>query len=140
MLIFAAVSGSPGSISAVAQTCRAFRALVYQSADQHLWREIFLTTFDDPRVGQNCGISADLPGAKKADDSQSSFDWGAEYRLRIWTERYFASQAKLEARENEDDILASYDLYLFGESVSDTSSYAHDKRDQIPHQSQAYGA
>lgn len=123
-LIFAAASGNPDAISALAQTCHAFRVLVYQSADQHLWREIFLTTFDDPRVIRNSSCTAPIVGAeasasssRKADEEfQNSFDWGAEYRLRIWTARFISSRVELEAHTKDDGNSTSSAF-----SVEDTS-------------------
>src|SRR5882724_7429359 len=42
----------PLEVAAFGQTSRFFRALVYQTTDQHLWRALYLRQpFDDPR---NC--------------------------------------------------------------------------------------
>ena len=49
ILIHTAIAGFPAAIAAFSQTCRAHHALVYKSADHHLWREIYLSTYDDPR-------------------------------------------------------------------------------------------
>ncbi|KDQ58233.1 hypothetical protein JAAARDRAFT_57963 [Jaapia argillacea MUCL 33604] len=49
VLVSSVVDGSAKAISQLAQTCRHFRHIIYQSPDQHLWREVFRTTFDDPR-------------------------------------------------------------------------------------------
>ena len=41
----------PRDVASFAQTCRFARALVYQSGDQHLWRQMYLLQpFDDPRI------------------------------------------------------------------------------------------
>ena len=50
VLISAAAAGFPHAIAAFAQTSKSNHALVYDTKDQHLWREVFLTTFDDPRA------------------------------------------------------------------------------------------
>ena len=50
ILVILADIESPYSISSLAQTCRHFRQLVYDPLDKFLWRRVFLTTFDDPRV------------------------------------------------------------------------------------------
>ncbi|KAI0357174.1 hypothetical protein OH77DRAFT_1451415 [Trametes cingulata] len=88
VLIYAAAA-SPESLAAFSQTCRAYKELVYGASDNHLWREIFLTTFDDPRE------SGGGPGWYEANAHKAStpktaatFDWGGEYRTRIWAARY----------------------------------------------------
>ena len=70
ILILTALSGFPTAIAALARTCSAFAALIYHSPDHHLWREVFLATFDDPRR-----LPTSLP---------DPFDWGAQYRARVW--------------------------------------------------------
>ncbi|OBZ73030.1 hypothetical protein A0H81_07264 [Grifola frondosa] len=70
ILVCAAADGYPTTISAVGQTCRQLRELIYNPSDTHLWREVFLTTFDDPRDCQFLKFD--------------HFDWGAEFRIRIW--------------------------------------------------------
>ena len=50
ILICCSAHGHPSSTAALAQTCQQLRTLVYHAADRHLWRAVFLTTFDDPRV------------------------------------------------------------------------------------------
>ena len=49
ILTLLAADGEPYAIAALATTCRLLYKMVYESTDSHLWREIFLTTFDDPR-------------------------------------------------------------------------------------------
>ena len=49
ILTLLAADGEPYAIAALATTCRLLYKMVYESSDSHLWREIFLTTFDDPR-------------------------------------------------------------------------------------------
>ncbi|KAI0739862.1 hypothetical protein C8Q80DRAFT_1274893 [Daedaleopsis nitida] len=84
ILVSVAAAGFPHAIAAFAQTNKANRALVYNTTDNHLWREVFLATFDDPRA------SGGGPGwercASSKDDHQpwDAFDWGAEYRKRVW--------------------------------------------------------
>lgn len=50
VLVALAESDSPTTIAALARTCKAVKKLIYFPEDKHLWRRIFLTTFDDPRV------------------------------------------------------------------------------------------
>lgn len=41
--------GLPSVIGTLSLTCRTLHALIYEATDHHLWRAIFLSTFDDPR-------------------------------------------------------------------------------------------
>ena len=75
-IVIASVSGAPSStIAAIAETCRSLYSLVYSPADHHLWREIFLTVFDDPRPALR--HLTDLHG------EQPAFNWGEEFKSRI---------------------------------------------------------
>ncbi|KAI0942299.1 hypothetical protein AcW1_002963 [Taiwanofungus camphoratus] len=74
IIVWAVVAGFPTSIASLARTCRHHRAVVYNASGQHLWREIYLVVFDDPRERRFVDLE--------------NFDWGAEFRQRIWTERY----------------------------------------------------
>ena len=49
IILCIAAGGFPHAIGTLSQTCRALHALIYEAADHHLWRAIFLSTFDDPR-------------------------------------------------------------------------------------------
>lgn len=82
VLIVSAASGSPDSIATLSQTSKFFYDLIYHCPDQHLWREIFLTTFDDPRPALNhlTTISGGNPNLE--------FNWAQEYIDRISTARY----------------------------------------------------
>ncbi|KAH7917433.1 hypothetical protein BV22DRAFT_937050 [Leucogyrophana mollusca] len=70
-------------IVALSQTNRAFYNLIYKSPDHHLWREIFLTTFDDPRPALN-HLSI-LSSADPKFDADA-FGWARAYQERIQTE------------------------------------------------------
>ncbi|KAH9927660.1 uncharacterized protein B0H18DRAFT_1003087 [Fomitopsis serialis] len=70
ILVNAASGGFPSAIGALSQTCRAFHTLIYDAADHHLWRAIFLSTFDDPR--------------RLAYYDFNGFDWCGQFRERIW--------------------------------------------------------
>ena len=50
ILVLLAQSDYPATIGHLARTCKAMNRLIYSPADKHLWRRIFLTTFDDPRM------------------------------------------------------------------------------------------
>jgi len=61
----------PQTVAAFSKTCRLAFALVYDSKDQHLWREVFLSVpFDDPRDSPDYDPSAPI-------------DWKEELRCRM---------------------------------------------------------
>ncbi|KZT00088.1 uncharacterized protein LAESUDRAFT_574256 [Laetiporus sulphureus 93-53] len=78
ILILTAAAGFPTAIASLAQTCHVLHTIVYHSTDQHLWREVFLTTFDDPRQGSS-----------DEDQQRDNLEWGKEFRRRVWTMNYF---------------------------------------------------
>lgn len=49
VLTLLAGDGEPRAIAELAASCRLLYNMVYGSSNSHLWREIYLTTFDDPR-------------------------------------------------------------------------------------------
>ena len=71
-------SHNPSAIAALAQSCRAFHSLVYDSTDDHIWRRLYLDRFDDPRESAYLRLSSDQTIDFK-------FDWGGEYRLGTWS-------------------------------------------------------
>ena len=50
ILLYCNIDGHPSLIAALAQVCRQLRLLVYDAPDRHLWRALFLISFDDPRL------------------------------------------------------------------------------------------
>ncbi|KAI0641699.1 hypothetical protein C8Q79DRAFT_919143 [Trametes meyenii] len=90
ILISTAAGGFPEAIATFSQTCRALRDLVYGPSDQHLWREIFLTTFDDPRVsGGGSGWQVQEEHRQTNPPTKDlTFDWGKEFCTRIWAASY----------------------------------------------------
>jgi hypothetical protein len=50
VLVLLARSDCPRAIAHLAGTCKSMNKLIYSAVDTHLWRRIFLTTFDDPRL------------------------------------------------------------------------------------------
>ncbi|KAG2073817.1 hypothetical protein BDR04DRAFT_1072334 [Suillus decipiens] len=91
VLIVSAASGNPNSIATLSQTSKFFYDLIYHCPDQHLWREIFLTTFDDPRPALNhlTTISGGHPNLE--------FNWAQEYIDRISTARYIRRSVQTTA-------------------------------------------
>ncbi|EMD36004.1 hypothetical protein CERSUDRAFT_115937 [Gelatoporia subvermispora B] len=98
IFVFTAAGGYPTTIAAVAQTCRTWREIVYQAADQHLWRELFLAIFDDPRVGR-CADKACYSTDEQASHegkTEPKFDWGDQFRRRIWAAKHIRRTTQLE--------------------------------------------
>ncbi|OCH91985.1 hypothetical protein OBBRIDRAFT_833799 [Obba rivulosa] len=97
IFVFTAAGGYPTTIAAVAQTCRTWREIVYQAPDQHLWRELFLAIFDDPRAGKD--VDARCYSTKSLDfeegKTEPKFDWGAEFRRRVWAANHIRRSTEL---------------------------------------------
>ncbi|KAG6917632.1 hypothetical protein DXG01_001739 [Tephrocybe rancida] len=87
-LVITAARGFPAAIAAFGRTCRHFHRLVYRSVDHHLWREVFLTTFDDPRlVLRRIGSTTTVgPGYS---DMDVLYDWAGEFMARMNAARLF---------------------------------------------------
>lgn len=90
-LILSAAGGFPSAIACLAQTCRYFHQLIYRSTDNHLWREVFLTTFDDPRplLGRLRAATAFAPTGDTITDIEPPFDWAGEFTSRIGAKKLF---------------------------------------------------
>ncbi|KAI0337130.1 hypothetical protein BDW22DRAFT_1433579 [Trametopsis cervina] len=101
IIISATALGFPTAASVVGQTCRAMRGLVYEGVDQHLWRELFLAMFDDPRIVINADraeqqrffrLAGDEYVRKALDEARQelerTFDWGGEFRTRVWADKH----------------------------------------------------
>ncbi|KIM79242.1 hypothetical protein PILCRDRAFT_560526 [Piloderma croceum F 1598] len=93
IIIVSAFGAPPSTIAAITETCKFFYSLVYNSTDHHLWREIFLAIFDDPRP--LLGYLTTLRG------KQTAFDWEKEFKSRM-------RAAQVVYRSNH----ASYNIYL----------------------------
>lgn len=75
-IIIASAAGSPPStVAAITQTCKLLYSLVYNPTDHHLWREIFITFFDDPRPA--------LKHLAALYGQQPAFDWEEELKSRM---------------------------------------------------------
>ncbi|KAG1856038.1 hypothetical protein DFJ58DRAFT_785133 [Suillus subalutaceus] len=116
VLVASAASGNPNSITALSQTCKFFYDLIYRCPDQHLWREIFLTTFDDPRPALNhlSTISGGHPSLE--------FNWTQEYINRIGAARYIRRPVQTTAPvSSQSDIPTSLSVVKALLSVITTS-------------------
>src|SRR6202044_3260605 len=75
-IVIACAAGSPPStLAAITQTCKSLYSLVYNPTDHHLWREIFLAVFDDPRPA--------LMHLTALHGEQPAFDWEEEFKSRM---------------------------------------------------------
>ena len=84
ILVTCAHLGDPTSIANLSLTCRFFRDIVYHASDAHLWREIYLTTFDDPRLPLKA-----IRRPLIEDTEDILFDWKRVYQDRIQARRLF---------------------------------------------------
>ena len=96
-------SCSPRTVASVAQTCRTFHTLVYASPDSHLWRELFLTTWDDPRPALEHRALLD----PRID--LTAWDWGTEYRRRVSADRWLKAWRRDIYLPEDDEALAVKD-------------------------------
>ncbi|KAG2049350.1 hypothetical protein BDR06DRAFT_919248 [Suillus hirtellus] len=119
VLIVAAASGNPNSIAALSQTSKFFYELIYCCPDQHLWREIFLTTFDDPRPALN------HLNTMSGGHHNLEFNWTQEYIDRISAARYIRhpvqTTAPVSSQSKVLDIPASLSVVKALLSVITTS-------------------
>lgn len=79
----------PCDVAAFSQICRRMHALIYHSTDQYIWRELFLTSFDDPRKTHE-GF-CECP----------SFDWKGELQCRIRAKEIARSPRASPAEQTE---------------------------------------
>jgi hypothetical protein len=88
ILVFSAQGDSHSSIAALSETCHDYFNLIYAGADSHLWREVFLVTFDEPRTVQGIIQSVSQP-----DSSPAPFDWHGEFVSRMLARKMFTKAA-----------------------------------------------
>ncbi|KAK0499987.1 hypothetical protein EDD18DRAFT_809526 [Armillaria luteobubalina] len=86
----------PSAIVSLSKAKSTFYELIYKSPDSHLWREIFLAEFDDPRkLGSLVGVEVFV-------------DWATEYRQRIKARNH------LKAHLNDPlSVPSTFDLEIF---------------------------
>ena len=106
IIIVSALLGDVRAPSTLAQTCRAFRTLIYHQAHKHLWREMFLVLYDDPRpshevrahgrVPQQLRLSPSIKGKGKSKNCVAfrDFPWEHEYKMRVWTESFILERTR----------------------------------------------
>lgn len=109
-LILAASHGFPSAIAQLSCTCRYFHQLVYRSTDSHLWREVFLATFDDPRpvLGRiNSARLGSVRNSKSVRTADVGFNWEREFIRRMDAARIMTIYGNAE--EREDNIAVKSD-------------------------------
>lgn len=84
-LIISAQDGFHSAAVSLGRSCKYFHRIVFQSGDNHLWREIFLTTFDDPRPVKTCIRGLTASGQMS---EQNVFDWAGEFAQRLDAARF----------------------------------------------------
>ncbi|KAG6827354.1 hypothetical protein H0H87_004942 [Tephrocybe sp. NHM501043] len=111
-LVITAAQGFPSAIAAFGRTCRHFHHLISCSADDHLWREVFLTTFDDPRpvLRKLRTAATNGPGAG---DIEVTYGWAKEFQGRVKAARLF--------RELDNAAFKAVDLFS-GAQEDDSAS------------------
>lgn len=126
IIIISTLLGDTSAPSTLAQTCRLFRSHVYHQQHRHLWREMFLILFDDPRPACNVhahgrtsqplpNISNKSEGKLKDCPTNYRFPWEEEYKLRIWTESFIFKRTQPPLPESHDSSsdLPSTDADLY---------------------------
>jgi hypothetical protein len=114
ILTLCAASRAYRAIAAMSQTCQQFYLLVYKTPDSHLWREIFLTTFDDSMkvsiiLASICVKAAACPLL------QGQVDWQKEFIDRMAARKYFSRSSALASdaveRDHSVSAICSYRFF-----------------------------
>ena len=136
IIILCTLLGDVRAPSTLAQTCRAFRTLIYHQVHKHLWREIFLILFDDPRPAHEVRAHGRAPqqfrlnptnkgkGKSKYYFASHDFPWEDEYKMRIWTESFILRRTRpplsgsFSPREARPDLPSTHaELYTILETL-----------------------
>ena len=122
IIITSALLGDVRAPSTLAQTCRVFRTLVYHQMHRHLWREMFLILFDDPRPAhdvrahgralQQLQHNSKNKGKDKLINRLASHDfhWEDEYKMRIWTESFILRRTQRPLSGSSSPCVSPPDL------------------------------
>jgi len=105
IIIISAHLGDPRIVATLSQTCHPFHSLVYHQSHKHIWREMFLVIFDDPRPALNLRVQGRAPlrqldpndnkgKGKSGSGNCLDFPWEDEYKQRIWTETFVLRRAR----------------------------------------------
>lgn len=99
IIIISTLLGDTRIAATLSQTCHSLCAIVYHQFHKHLWREMFLVVFDDPRPARDLRTHGRAPWnqldlnvlnkrSKGKGKKCHDFPWEDEYKLRIWTEAF----------------------------------------------------
>ena len=120
IIILSTLFGDARASSTLARTCRRLRSFVYHQLHRHLWRQMFLIIFDDPRPACNVhthgkapqshlNLSSKSKGKGKSNDRyiDDDFPWEEEYKLRTWAESFIFKRTRPPLSGSHD---APFDL------------------------------
>ena len=74
----------PRDVASFSQTCRYARDVIYSPDQRYLWRELFLSLFEDPRLSVSSSLS--LETGDSSSSFPSRFDWRTELQRRVHVE------------------------------------------------------
>ena len=106
VIIISTLLGNTRAAATLARTCRKLHTLVYRQEHHcHLWRQMFLVLFDDPRPARAVRTYGRAPrppidssnngkGKLKNRPAAQCFPWEGEYKLRIWTESFILRRTR----------------------------------------------
>lgn len=96
-------------VAKVAQTCKQLHALVYDSPDQYLWRELFLLyPFDDLRKSVPSGAVSSSTGEEEdAAAANATVDWRGALQRRVYAETVAVSEPGTYSLEEQQDAFAA---------------------------------
>ena len=80
----------PSAVAAMAQSCSFFHNLIHRPVDQHLWRSLYLTRYDDPRA------SYKLYGG-----NTDHFPWASELKRRTRTQTLLTRPGRVATLDEE---------------------------------------
>ena len=86
----------PRDVASFSQTCQSAHTVVYDNPDQYLWRELFLSYFDDPRRSQG-----------QPDDLNISYNWRHQVQRRVQAELI-----ALRWKKRENEIAFALEIFI----------------------------
>ncbi|KAG8919106.1 hypothetical protein FRC02_001917 [Tulasnella sp. 418] len=91
---------TPSDVSSIAQTCRAFHEIIYSPKDTHIWKNLFLDIFDDPRIRtyvDRNGLKGVLRLGQqdwRREIGDVEYDWMKELQRRTGAQNLFQSKTR----------------------------------------------
>ncbi|KAI0789986.1 hypothetical protein C8Q75DRAFT_806636 [Abortiporus biennis] len=92
----------PQDITSFASTCKSIYSIIYKSSDNHLWRSLFLSQYDDPR---SCPTILLSRLRRNPQDETMLYDWGLQLKRRTWALKWWtrASLSNLPNKQIDQD-------------------------------------